>query len=46
MGKATLEAREAESASEPSVTNITDRLLSTRLMQRGDPDARLYRGVK
>ncbi|WP_031247348.1 hypothetical protein [Mesorhizobium sp. LNJC394B00] len=35
LGKAALEAEEAEQAAAPSVTNITSRLLGTRLMQRG-----------
>ncbi|TGQ15918.1 hypothetical protein [Mesorhizobium sp. M00.F.Ca.ET.217.01.1.1] len=49
MGKATLEVKDAEGASEPPVTNITDRLLNTRLMQKGNSDIHpphIYRHVR
>ncbi|BCG91417.1 hypothetical protein [Mesorhizobium sp. 131-2-1] len=47
LGHAAYEAGEAEKAADrPSAANSESRLLSTRLMQRGDPDARIYRGVR
>ncbi|OWK20628.1 hypothetical protein AJ88_27625 [Mesorhizobium amorphae CCBAU 01583] len=47
MGEAAIEANEAERASDrPSVANSSSRLLGTRLMQKGDPDAAIYRGVR
>ncbi|RWA73415.1 MAG: hypothetical protein EOQ28_14830 [Mesorhizobium sp.] len=47
LGQSAYEAGEAEKAADrPSAANADSRLLSTRLMQKGDPDARLYRGVR